>query len=173
MKACIICNVSQPLSEYYKHKQMGDGHLNKCKSCCKAQQIERHHKLMEDEEWVKKERARGRDKYKSLGYNSLPKSTENKGVNLYKYKNQSRNFKTEKGVEVHHWSYNEIDQEDVFFLSIRIHRQIHQFIIFDEGCQYFRCKITNELLDTREKHYKYFLDKGYDLNNNLKIQLLK
>lgn len=41
MKSCRECGIIKPLTDYYTHKEMADGHLNKCKSCVKMR-VKRH-----------------------------------------------------------------------------------------------------------------------------------
>lgn len=46
-KRCISCTSTKPLAEFYKHPGMADGHLNKCKACCKKQATEHREKNLD------------------------------------------------------------------------------------------------------------------------------
>jgi len=46
-KECFKCKTVKPLDEFYKHKAMADGHLNKCKPCTRNDASEHRIKNLE------------------------------------------------------------------------------------------------------------------------------
>jgi len=156
MKVCFKCGIEKPLSDYYKHKQMGDGHLNKCKTCTKNDTKKRTDVLNLDPEFIESERARHREKYHRLNYKEKQKilDKDKPWKKTQVYKNLSRKFKTPKGIELHHWNYNDEFLEDVIFMPIKDHRRLHNQLILNLETRIFSTKQLFEL-DTKEKHIKF------------------
>lgn len=153
MKKCIRCGNFKELEDFYVHPQMRDGHLNKCKECCREVADIREKKLRENSEFCKKERLRSKERYYRLGYGM--KQYEKDKLKPYKnakYKNLSRKLKLSSEENPHHWNYNFI--EDVIVLKKNFHRFIHRYLKINETTLIFET-IEGQILDSKEKHLNY------------------
>ena len=160
-KKCFKCGLLLPISMFYAHREMADGHLNKCKNCAKADVHKNYLKNIENEEYVEKERIRGREKYKRLNYCKRYNQPRNKAS----ARNSRRFFEVRLGklpenIELHHWNYNE--PKSVFILDRRTHARLHKLIERPENSNIFVVKKTREILDTIKKH-KEFIMKNFPL----------
>jgi hypothetical protein len=166
-KICFKCDKSKPLDCFYKHKQMSDGYLGKCKECTKNDIKIRTNKLLENPEWVEKEQTRQREKYYRLEYKDLHKPDSktkkeqmNRYINKYPEKKMAKQHMGKmkpliKGNNLHHWSYNDIHFKDIIELTVAKHNFIHRFLVYNQEFKMYQRKDTLELLDSKEKHLKY------------------
>ena len=144
-KTCFKCGRELPLSSFYKHPRMGDGHLNKCKDCTKKDVSDNIAKKSQHFEWRQKERERGREKYRRLNYNKQKmRHPETRSVSSF-YKKLGL---TLQGCELHHWNYNFL--KDVIAIPINIHRKLHNLLQFDNES---KCFFHNGVLLTSKQDH--------------------
>ena len=156
MKICFKCLKEKPLTEFYKHSKMADGHLNKCKECNKSDVKKDYYRKSEDVLFVEKERERSREKYHRLNYKERSKilNEDKPWKNSNKYKGLHKKFKVPKGFELHHWNYNDDYLLDVFVLNIKDHKNLHNSLFLDLEKRIFYLE-DGTYLDTKEKHQEY------------------
>ncbi len=165
MKKCFKCGLILDLSCFYKHSQMGDGHLNKCKDCTKNDVKADYNKKSKNIDWVEEERKRGREKYRRLyvGTGKAKPECNYRWVQKYPEKRKANIMAGElkapfMGAERHHWSYNEEHYKDVIWLSKKDHMKAHRFIVYDQERLMYRRYDNNILLDTKESHESFIVD---------------
>lgn len=166
-KVCFKCGAEKELNQFYKHKQMKDGHVNKCISCNKDDVKNRYKAKSKDSDWIEKERARGRNKYHRL-YSGLKSKRGNRSEHnkkhRSKYPEKYKATAASKRVPTinpeshrHHWSYNEEHYKDIIELSIKDHNKAHRFLKYDSELYMYRT-VDGRLLNTKEEHEEYIMD---------------
>jgi hypothetical protein len=161
-KKCFKCGNEYPISQFYKHKQMADGYLNKCKTCTK-QDAHYHLKrrIASSPIFLEKERARGRAKYHRL-YSPNASGELRTSKNPYEKKFPEKQlariicgkFGLLKGMHRHHWSYNQEHARSLIHLTDSDHKKAHRFLVYDQERMMYR-NLEGVLLDTRERHETY------------------
>lgn len=134
-KTCFKCGEEKPLDEFYRHPQMGDGHLNKCKDCTKKDV--RHHRLDNPEKVRAYDRARSRLPHRVSQRRELYEREWDRHPDRMKARNAVSNAvrdgKLEKrpcafceateGLEAHHHDYTK--PLEVTWLCRPCHRRFH------------------------------------------------
>lgn len=93
-KVCFKCGRLLPLSEFYKHPETADGHLNKCKECTRKDVKENrlknivYYKQYDRKRAIKPERKEERNRYRKT---DRGKEAAKKCHRRYYYENPERN----------------------------------------------------------------------------------
>lgn len=157
MKTCFKCQQEKSLSEFYIHKQMADGHLNKCKDCTKADTKLRTDTLQATNyEWSEKELERQRlksAKTRSLGKASPtnPKKWQTRNpikraahiavgnaIHSKRLTKQPCEFCGSEDTQAHHDDYSK--PLEVRWLCVPHHAQVHRELNRQRRLERFNAK---------------------------------
>jgi hypothetical protein len=151
MKKCFKCGIEKDISEFYVHKEMADGHLNKCKDCTKKDSFGRTKEEIEKRKERDRNRPNAKERVKKncerLKNNEKARLENNKRKKEWYQKNKHKknaNLKVsralftgllkrpikcekcnlEKKLEAHHEDYSK--PLEVVWLCIECHNNRHK-----------------------------------------------
>lgn len=134
-KECFKCKTIKPLTEFYKHSKMADGHLGKCKQCAKTDSLSHRDKNLVKVRAYDRERAKNPERKKSAA--AITKAWE-EADSRRKIAHSKVSYAIKKGVLVrcpccrcgseksvaHHEDYDK--PLDVMWLCQPCHKQRHK-----------------------------------------------
>lgn len=112
IKGCFKCGMDKPLTEFYKHSHMADGHLNKCKECTKKDVKERYDNEPEKiKEYEKKRSKLPHRKEAKAKYQKEHPEQHKKSNRRYYEKYPERKFETQRKYRKNHPEWQKIIKE--------------------------------------------------------------
>ena len=133
-KSCFKCVVTKPHSEFYRHLQMGDRLLGKCKECTKSDVMARYRLTIENRREYERVRSRRPErKLKALEYQRRRRIRNKQKCSAYwkvafavsvgKIDRRPCVVCEDPNSEAHHADYSK--PLDVQWLCFKHHRQLH------------------------------------------------
>jgi len=136
-KKCFKCNIIKDINLFYKHKQMADGYLGKCKSCTKKDVKNRYNDPESKKKIVEYEKKRNQEQRRKEKQLEYQKKRRRKNPGKYRartaVKNAIRDGRLvrkpcevcgEIKVEGHHLDYR--SKLKVVWLCFKHHRELHR-----------------------------------------------
>lgn len=120
-KKCFKCGEVKPITEFYRHAQMADGHLNKCKACTCAD-VKRHREESPDAELRTRLRACAENPTKKHAYMAVSAAVRAGAITRPNSCQGCGCSDAEHRIEAHHYDYSR--PLDVIWLCTPCHRRI-------------------------------------------------
>lgn len=129
LKICFKCEAELPISNFYKHPMMGDGHLGKCKACARYDVRENRKKRLDYYLEYDRKRSKNPERIRAIAASEAPEKKSarlalryavSKGIIKRKPCEVCGNVKS----EAHHDDYSK--PLDVMWVCRKHHADIHR-----------------------------------------------